>query len=102
MAGIGLVFLSVGLLTGYLTSQREQRLQQFGRTANATVVRKWISPGALFRTPRAGLSACAGCHGSTATTRTGPPVPPAIFIGKARRVAPDSGSLDNPSRFSNA
>jgi hypothetical protein len=46
---------------------------------------------------------CSGCglrYGSSATTRTGAPLPPAIFIGSAMRVAPRGGSFSRLARFS--
>src|SRR5438445_201713 len=42
----------------------------------------------------------SGPYGSTATARSGPPLPPRIFIGRPMNVAPRGGSVPRPARFS--
>src|SRR5438552_4118110 len=39
-------------------------------------------------------------YGSTATARSGPPLPPRIFIGSPMNTAPRGGSAARPARFS--
>src|SRR5207247_10403350 len=38
-----------------------------------------------------------GLYGSTATARSGPPLPPRIFIGRPLNVAPRGGSVPRPA-----
>lgn len=41
-------------------------------------------------------------HGTMAMIRTGPPVPPLIFIGNAKMVAPQGGKRSSAATFSSA
>src|SRR5262249_47189785 len=49
---------------------------------------------------RGGRRRGAGVQGTRATIRSGPPEPPAIFIGSATTHAPVSGTASRPSTFS--
>src|SRR5438094_670244 len=48
----------------------------------------------------AGKNLRAPRYGSTATARSGPPLPPRIFIGSPMNTAPRGGSAARPARFS--
>ena len=69
-----------------------------GRSRREPAAPKRAQPGRP-RPPR-GWALVLGYRGSSATIRTGPPEPPAIFIGSAITQAPVAGSSSRLARFS--
>ena len=76
-------FLGLGSACGGGSGARDQSFQDFPLTL-----------------PSPARGEGSGDYGRIAMIRTGPPVPPLIFIGKAMMVAPFGGSVSKLAMFS--